>query len=238
MPSQEELRDWIRTLEERGHTKPEIRRALLKKGVGSAEVAKALSGDETEMPPRIIKTLIAIIFLIMVTVLIPPFMKWITGAQFETDANLDPEARADAERRDRLEDKLKMSSELMALETSSFEIAASNSTPRSLYVAVKNDDLDPRCFCINLHPKEEDTFSGQDWFSGKRTIAAKSHKIGFSNIKLTVPANTTVGTRTFAVDVCLYMSEECAFCEPAQCTSDTGGNYRHIKQEELTVTIG
>ncbi len=237
MPSQEELRDWIRTLEERGHTRAEIRRALIKKGVGSAEVAKALSGEESEMPPRIIKTLIAIIFLIMVTVLIPPFMKWITGAEFETDANLDPEARAEAERRERLEDELRKSSELLLLETTAFEFG-SNSTPRSLYVAVKNDDLDPQCYCVNLHPKEDETFAGEDWFMGPRTIAAKGHKVGFTKIKLTVPVNTTAGTRTFAVDLCLYISDECAFCEPAQCMSNTGGNYRHLKQDELTVTVG
>ncbi|MDP6627494.1 MAG: hypothetical protein QGG50_06310 [Methanopyri archaeon] len=237
MPSQEELRNWISTLEERGHSRAEIRKALIKKGVGSAEVAQALSGDETEMPPRIIKTLIAIIFLIMVTVLIPPFMKWITGAEFETDANLDPEARADAERRERLEDDLKMSSELVALETTAFELG-SNSTPRSLYVAVKNNDLEQRCFCVNLHPKEDDTSSGENWFSGKHTIAAESHKIAFTDFKLMVPVNTTTGTRTFAVDVCSYMSADCEFCEPAQCTSAAGGNYRHIKQDELTVTVG
>ena len=237
MPSQEELRDWIRTLEERGHSKAEIRKALIKKGVGSAEVAQALSGDDTEMPPRIIKTLIAIIVLIMVTVLIPPFMKWITGAQFETDDNLDPEARADAERRERLEDELRKSNELIVLEATNMEVA-SNATPRSLYVAVKNDDLDQRCFCVNLHPKEDETFAGEDWFSGQPTIAVEGHKSGFAKLMLTLPANTTAGTRTFAVDLCLFTSGDCAFCEPAQCTSDAGGNYRHLMQSELTVTVG
>lgn len=237
MPSQEELRNWIRTLEERGHSRAEIRKSLIKKGVGSAEVARALSDDETDMPPRIIKTLIAIIFLIMVTALIPPFMKWISGAEFETGENLDLEAREDAARREHLEDELRMSNDLIALETNTFEVA-SNSTPRSVFMAVKNDDLEPRCYCLNPHPKEDGNSIGGDWFSGQDTISAGGNKIGFAKMMLTVPANTTAGTWTFAVDVCFFTSDDCSFCEPAQCTSSAGGNYRYFRQRELTVTVG
>jgi len=237
MLSQEELRDWIRTLEERGHSRAEIRKALLKKGVGSAEVAKALSGDETEIPPRIIKTLIAILFLIMVTAFIPPFLKWITGAEFETDENLDPEARADAERRGRLEEELRMSSELIVIEKATLEVT-SNDTVRSLYVAVKNDELEQQCFCVNLHPTGDAASEGEGWFSGQYTIATESHKVGFTKLTLTVPANTTAGTRPFAVDVCFLKNTECEFCEPDQCTSSAGGNYQYLKGRELTVTVG